>query len=232
MRRESVFFNRHREQPHHAADEGRHLPGLPAALGQANGLIFDAEGRLYACEGGDKRVTRTELDGTITVLAKDFEGNGLQWSERPRPRCGRFGLFHGSALRPAGGHGDSRAEGKPVEGVYRIAPDGKVTRITTHEVDRPNGIVISPTGEAALRRRQRQQRSEQRRRRQRKLWRFDFRADGTVDPASQTCSSTGARARARRHVLGTRRQTLRDGGGCSSRTCPSRRRTNTPPRST
>ena len=75
------------------------------------------------------------------------------------------------------------AEGRKVEGVYRIDPDGIVTRIITHEVDRPNGLIVSgddrylfvadnnnntPGGA-------------------RKLWRFDLQADGTVDVASQRC---------------------------------------------
>ncbi|WP_395737948.1 SMP-30/gluconolactonase/LRE family protein [Prosthecobacter sp.] len=40
----------------------------------SNGLLFDKEGRLVACESGLRRVTRTEKDGSITVLADRFEG--------------------------------------------------------------------------------------------------------------------------------------------------------------
>src|SRR5438309_817321 len=39
-----------------------------------NGLLFDATGRLLACEPKQRRVTRTELDGKITVLAERYEG--------------------------------------------------------------------------------------------------------------------------------------------------------------
>src|SRR5688572_11883787 len=42
--------------------------------GGANGLLFDQEGRLVACEGSRRRVTRTERDGAITVLAADCGG--------------------------------------------------------------------------------------------------------------------------------------------------------------
>ena len=41
----------------------------PGLAHSANGLLFDHEGRLIACESGARRVTRTEKDGTITVLA-------------------------------------------------------------------------------------------------------------------------------------------------------------------
>lgn len=40
----------------------------------SNGLLFDKEGRLIACETKNRRVTRTEKDGSITVLADRFEG--------------------------------------------------------------------------------------------------------------------------------------------------------------
>src|SRR6266852_944982 len=43
--------------------------------GGANGLLFDREGRLVACEGRNRRVTRTEADGSITVLADQYEGH-------------------------------------------------------------------------------------------------------------------------------------------------------------
>src|SRR5260370_31813653 len=41
---------------------------------ETNGLLFDKEGRLLACEPSERRVTRTELDGKITVLADRFDG--------------------------------------------------------------------------------------------------------------------------------------------------------------
>src|SRR5918993_584312 len=40
----------------------------------ANGLLFDRQGRLIACEPENRRITRTELDGSVTVLADNFEG--------------------------------------------------------------------------------------------------------------------------------------------------------------
>src|SRR5947209_13211290 len=39
-----------------------------------NGLIFDHKGRLVACESEARRITRTEADGTITVLTDRYEG--------------------------------------------------------------------------------------------------------------------------------------------------------------
>jgi gluconolactonase len=45
-----------------------------ARAGAANGLMFDREGRLIACESKNRRVTRTEKDGSITVLASHYHG--------------------------------------------------------------------------------------------------------------------------------------------------------------
>src|SRR6185503_19943338 len=42
--------------------------------GGANGLLFDAQGRLVVCESANRRVTRTEADGHITVLADSYQG--------------------------------------------------------------------------------------------------------------------------------------------------------------
>ena len=58
---------------------GMHTYRTPS--GRANGLLFDHQGRLLACEGGgeggNRRVTRTELDGSITVLASEFKGQAF-----------------------------------------------------------------------------------------------------------------------------------------------------------
>src|SRR4029077_110070 len=43
----------------------------------SNGLMFDAQGRLYLCEHGDRRVTRIEKDGKKTVLADNYMGKRL-----------------------------------------------------------------------------------------------------------------------------------------------------------
>jgi gluconolactonase len=126
-------------------------------------------------ESGARRVTRTERDGSITVLADNYEGkkfnspNDLAIDSKGRiyftdPRYGRRDSME-----------------MTVEAVYRIDGPQKVTRIISGEVNRPNGILISPddrylyvadnnnnnTGGA------------------RKLWRFDLKPDGSIDAASR-----------------------------------------------
>lgn len=164
-----------------------HLFRMPS--GRANGLMFDGKGRLHACEGGreggNRRVTRTELDGSITVLTDRFEDkrynspNDLVMDTKGRiyftdPRYGdrsTMEIFD--------------ADGKGIEGVYRIDPDGSLTRVITHEVDRPNGIGISRDGKFLIVADNMNSGLNEGVGGNRKLWRFDLNPDGTVDPDSR-----------------------------------------------
>jgi gluconolactonase len=149
--------------------------------GKANGLAFDAQGRLHACEGGDKRVTRTELDGTITVLADRFEG------KRFNSPNDLFLAKDGSIYFTDPRYGDRSgmeildADGRGIEGVYRIAPDGSITQVLTHEVDRPNGIGITAEGKYLIVADNMNSGLNDGVGGNRKLWRFDMKSDGSVD---------------------------------------------------
>jgi gluconolactonase len=118
----------------------------------ANGLLFEPDGSLLACEGGAGRVTRTNMKtGKITVIADKY--NGFPFAapnDIARDRKGR--LYFSS--RP--GTNDPK-KGNP-NAVYRIDPDGKVhqllrvnlikgSRIGFGFTDMPNGIVTSPDDE-------------------------------------------------------------------------------------
>jgi gluconolactonase len=102
---------------------------------RANGLLFDPEGRLLACESGDRaqippRVTRTDMKtGRIEVLADNYQGQRFN-SPNDITFDGKGRLYFTDL---AGG------------AVYRIDPDKRLTRILFRpEVDRPNGLAISP----------------------------------------------------------------------------------------
>jgi gluconolactonase len=115
--------------------------------GRANGLLFDREGRLLACEGnehspndGNRRVTRTDLKtGKIEVLADRFEGQ-------------RFNSPNDIAVRTNGQifftdpcYGDRNTMELDHDSVYRIDIHGAVTRLITQPlIQRPNGIALSP----------------------------------------------------------------------------------------
>jgi gluconolactonase len=146
-----------------------------------NGLLFDARGRLLACEPTLRRVTRTEDDGRITVLAQRYQGHRFnQPNDLTVDSHGRI-YFSDPQYGSRKGMEMVDEKGRTVEGVYRIDPDGKVTRVIGRELERPNGVLVSAddrflyvadnnnntVGGA------------------RKLWRFDLRPDGTVDFASR-----------------------------------------------
>jgi gluconolactonase len=102
----------------------------------ANGLTLDREGRLIMCEQGNRRVTRLERDGTLTVLADKYEGKRLN---RPNDViCHSDGsiFFTDPSLRVP------QAERElDHAGIYRIAPDGAVSLLA--KVEYPNGLALS-----------------------------------------------------------------------------------------
>lgn len=148
---------------------------------QSNGLLFDERGRLVICESGRRRVTRLEHDGTLTVLADRFNGQRFNTpNDLTIDSHGRI-YFTDPRYGPRGDMEVKDAEGRLVEGVYRIDGPGQVARVLVHEVDRPNGILVSPHDQF-LYVADNNNNSEGG---ARKLWRFNLRADGTVDPASR-----------------------------------------------
>lgn len=109
----------------------------------ANGLVRDRQGRLLACEHLTRRVTRTEYDGSITVLADRFQGKRLN---SPNDIvCAQDGSIW--FTDPSFGiHG--HWEGAPAEqelphAVYRIAPGGGLQQVLADLVA-PNGLAFSP----------------------------------------------------------------------------------------
>lgn len=108
--------------------------------GRANGLDFDAEGRLVACEGasgGNRRVSITEKDGKVRALAEQWKGK--KFNSPNDVTIDKKGRVYFSDPRYGG---DEKRE-IDTENVYRIDPDGTVTQLIT-DVDKPNGVVVSP----------------------------------------------------------------------------------------
>jgi gluconolactonase len=109
--------------------------------GRANGLDFDAEGRLVACEGantgGNRRVTLTEKDGSVRILADRWMGK--RFNSPNDVSIDRKGRVYFTDPRYVG---DEPRE-IPIEAVYRIDPDGKVTQLIT-DAEKPNGVLVSP----------------------------------------------------------------------------------------
>lgn len=147
----------------------------------SNGLLFDYEGRLVVCENANRRVTRTEKDGSITVLADNYGGkrfnspNDLTIDSKGRIYFSdpRYGRREGMEILDE--------KGQTVEGVYRIDAPGKVTRVITHEADRPNGVYVTE-GDRFL---YVADNNNNNAGAPRKLWRFNLRPDGSINPKSR-----------------------------------------------
>ena len=109
--------------------------------GRSNGLKFDAQGRLIACEGantgGGRRLSITEKDGTVRTLADRYQEK--RFNSPNDLTLDRRGRIYFSDPRYVG---DEPRE-LDHESVYRVDPDGTVTRLT-YDTVKPNGLVLSP----------------------------------------------------------------------------------------
>jgi sugar lactone lactonase YvrE len=107
--------------------------------GRSNGLTLDRKGRLIACEH-DRRLTRTEQDGTVKVLADSYGGKRLN-SPNDVVVASDGAIYF---TDPPYGLNDKQ-EGKelPYQGVYRLGTRGKLT-LLDDTFERPNGLAFSP----------------------------------------------------------------------------------------
>ena len=110
----------------------------------SNGLTRDRQGRLIACEHLTRRITRTEYDGSITVLADRFDGK--RFNSPNDIVCASDGSiwFSDPVFGISGEWEGEKAEPELPQGVYRIdTQSGKVTRVID-EMAAPNGLCFSP----------------------------------------------------------------------------------------
>jgi gluconolactonase len=148
----------------------------------SNGLLFDHQGQLLICQPVYRRVSRFDVQTkTLQVLTDSYGGKRYnQPNDMTVDSKGRV-YFSDPKYGPREGLEQFDGDGREIEGVYRIDPDRNVTRIIAHEVDRPNGVVVTPddrylfvadnnnnnVGAA------------------RKLWRFNLQPGGSVDLKSR-----------------------------------------------
>ncbi|MFH1743867.1 MAG: SMP-30/gluconolactonase/LRE family protein, partial [bacterium] len=107
--------------------------------GKSNGLTFDRQGRLVACEHGNRRVSRTEKDGSIVMLVDQYEGKRFN---SPNDICIRS---DGTIYFTDPDYGTPEGEKDlDFQGVYRISPDGKLFLEVKKDFRKPNGLALSP----------------------------------------------------------------------------------------
>jgi len=136
----NLYFTETRSQRIYKLTPAGVLTVLRENTNAANGLAFDAQGRLLACEGSTPKLRRpqvTRMDlatGHVEVLASSFEGKPLNGpNDLTVDSKGRIYFT------------DPAPPGQPGSAVYRIDPGGRITRILAEpDIERPNGIIISP----------------------------------------------------------------------------------------
>jgi len=125
--------------------EGAPVTVFRSPSNNANGNTRDRQGRLITCEHGSRRVTRTELDGTITVLADSYRGkrlnspndvvvksDGTIWFSDPP-----YGI-----LTDYEGHKSAQEQDRCY--VFRLDPSTGTLTAVADDFERPNGIAFSP----------------------------------------------------------------------------------------
>ena len=123
----------------------KYTPGQGASVDQeptnrANGLTRDQQGRLIACEHDSRRVTRTEPDGSITVVAASFQGRPLNRPNDVVVKSDGCIYFTDPWTHP---HVPEQWD-LPYSGVFRVTPDlGSITLLVDDFVI-PNGLMFSP----------------------------------------------------------------------------------------
>ena len=122
----------------HKWQQGKDLRVFRANSGHSNGLALDPRGRLIACEHGNRRVSRTEPDGTLKTLADRLDGKRLN-SPNDLTLHSDGSIYF---TDPPYGLGRKRGD-LGFHGVYRVAPDGALT-LLIKDMSRPNGIALSP----------------------------------------------------------------------------------------
>jgi len=153
----------------------------------SNGLLFDSSGNLLICEPVRRQVSRLDREGKLAVLTDQYQGSRYnQPNDITVDSHGRI-YFSDPCYGPCADLEMKDEQGRKVEGVYRIDPDHKVTRIITHEVDRPNGLVVTPDDRYLYVADNNNNTLDENKQviGGRKLWRFDLKDAGTVDVESQ-----------------------------------------------
>ncbi|MFF6814075.1 SMP-30/gluconolactonase/LRE family protein [Streptomyces sp. NPDC012403] len=116
-----------------------------APAGHSNGNTVDRQGRLVTCEQGNRRVTRTEPDGTVTVLADRYAGKRLNSPNDSVVRSDGTIWFSDPDFGITSDYEGHRADSEiGACNVYRIDPLSGEVHLAAEGFEGPNGVVLSP----------------------------------------------------------------------------------------
>ncbi len=108
-----------------------------------NGNTRDTQGRLLTCEHLSRRITRTEYDGSITVLADSYNGKPLNSPNDIVCKSDDSIWFTDPTFGILGNYEGCKAEPQIPTNVYRIDRDGSLS-VVAEGINQPNGLAFSP----------------------------------------------------------------------------------------
>jgi gluconolactonase len=112
--------------------------------GYANGNARDRDGRLVTCEHGARRVTRTEPDGAITVLATHYQGKRLNSPNDVVVKSDGSTWFTDPSFGVLSDYEGHKAEPELPTNVYRIDRASGAVSVVAEGLVNPNGLAFSP----------------------------------------------------------------------------------------
>jgi gluconolactonase len=110
----------------------------------SNGNTRDRQGRLVTCEHDSRRVTRTEHDGTITVLADHFQGKPFNAPNDLAVHSDGAIWFTDPGYGIMSNYEGHKAAFELPANVYRLDPNTREISVVASDMDKPNGICFSP----------------------------------------------------------------------------------------
>ena len=117
---------------------------LRSPCGNIDGNTRDRQGRLISCELGSRTLTRTEHDGTVTVLASHFEGVRLTGPNDVVVKSDGSIWFSDNGAGIRGNYLGDKATPELPYRVYRLNPESGELTIAVGDMERPNGLCFSP----------------------------------------------------------------------------------------
>jgi gluconolactonase len=112
--------------------------------GKSNGLTLNKQGRLIACEHANRRVSRTELDGSIVTIASHYEGKKLNSPNDVIVKSDGSIYFSDPPYGLTAEFGELGEQELDFCGVYRLSPDGETLTLLADDFAAPNGLAFSP----------------------------------------------------------------------------------------
>jgi gluconolactonase len=110
----------------------------------SNGNFRDREGRLLTCEHDSRRVTRTEHDGTITVLMDSYQGKKLNAPNDIVTHSDGGIWFTDPGYGIMSNYEGHKANFELPAVVYRLDPKTRQANVVASDMDKPNGLCFSP----------------------------------------------------------------------------------------